>query len=96
MSRQRSREQLKRTVPATDNVRYRRGDYVRVEILAAISRAPISVWMRVDSCDDRHSIVYGTIDDQSSTGLGTALASGAKLGATYRQVKERRYLARCA
>ena len=67
------------------------GEYVRVEVLAATRlHKPMFVWMRVEHCDDRHGIVYGVVDDQGSDELGRALASGAKLAASYRTVRERR------
>lgn len=44
--------------------------------------------MCVDHSDDKHAIVFGTIDDDNSHGLGKALSSGAKLAASYVRVRE--------
>ncbi len=76
------------TTPAS---KYRHGEYVRIEMVAGGTQAR-SIWMRVDHCDDKRAIVYGTIDDETSQRLGNTLRSGAKLGASYRQVREHRPL----
>jgi len=73
----------------TSNPKYGHGEYVRIEIVAEADHAT-SIWMRVERCDDERAIVYGTIDDETSQGLGNALRSGARLGASYRQIRERR------
>jgi hypothetical protein len=67
---------------------YSHGEYVRIEV-SGVPR-PISVWMRVEYSDDKYRIVYGTVDDEGSQLFGRTLRAGAKLAATYRQVRERR------
>ena len=69
--------------------KYSRGEYVLIEIMSGGNNA-ISVWMRVDHSDDERSLVFGTIDDDDSYGLGHALRSGAKLAASYGRVLESR------
>jgi hypothetical protein len=46
--------------------------------------------MCVDHCDDEHSIVFGTIDDDSSHRLGKALTTGSKLAASFHRVRKGR------
>ena len=70
--------------------RYKRRDYLRVELLSETTDGPMSVWMYVDHCDDEHSIVFGTIDSEPSEQFGSTLKRGAKLAASYRQVREHR------
>ena|SRR5438270_13890631 len=73
--------------------KYATGDYVRIEIILGEEEAA-SVWMSVDRCDDEHSIVFGTIDDDSSPRLGKALTTGSKLAASFHRVREDRTAAR--
>jgi hypothetical protein len=68
---------------------YRHGEYVRIEVASRLPH-PISVWMRVEYCDDKRRILYGVVDDDGSRQFGEELRSGAKLAATFRQVRERR------
>jgi hypothetical protein len=67
---------------------YSHGEYVRIEVFGV--PRPISVWMRVEYCDEKNRVVYGTVDDERSQRFGRTLRSGAKLAATYLQVRERR------
>ena len=69
--------------------KYGPGDYVRTEIILGGEEAA-SVWMCVDHCDDEHSIVFGTIDDDSSHRLGKAFTTGSKLAASFHRVREGR------
>lgn len=71
--------------------KYCYGDYVRIDVLSGpqLDEA-ISVWMRVERCDDRHSIVYGIVDDKGSKVFDRALSTGARLAASYRRIRERR------
>jgi hypothetical protein len=57
--------------------RYKHGDYLRVDLLARASDAPISVWICVDHCDERHAIVFGTVDSEPPQCLGNMLRRGA-------------------
>ena len=50
----------------------------------------MSIWIYVDHCDDKHAIVFGTIDTEPSKWLGNSLRSGAKVAVEYRQVREHR------
>jgi len=73
--------------------KYGPGDYVRIEIILGGEEAA-SVWMCVDHRDDEHSIVFGTIDDDSSHRLGKALTTGSKLAASFHRILEDRAAAR--
>ena len=70
--------------------RYQHGDYLRVELLSGVADSSMSIWMYVDHCDDKHAIVFGTIDSEPSEWLGEAVRSGEKLAVSYRQVREHR------
>lgn len=67
--------------------RYKNGEYVRVEIASGADEEML-IWMRVDHCDETHSIVFGVIDDDDSRGVGKTLRSGEKLAASYSRVRE--------
>ena len=66
--------------------KYGPGDYVRIEIILGGGKQRRSGC--VDHCDDEHSIVFGTIDDDSSHRLGKALTTGSKLAASFHRVRE--------
>ena len=70
--------------------KYQQGDYLRVELLSEVAGRSISIWMYVDHCDDKHAIIFGTIDSEPSEWLGSTLRSGAKLAVSYRQIREHR------
>jgi len=68
---------------------YGSGDYVKIEVLSGMLH-PISVWMRVEYCDNQLGVVYGVVDDDATQQYHRALRSGAKLAATFYQVRESR------
>ena len=70
--------------------RYQQGDYLRVDLLSEVSDGSMSIWMFVDHCDEKHAIVFGTIDCEPSEWLGNTLRAGAKLAASYSQIREHR------
>jgi hypothetical protein len=70
--------------------RYQQGDYLRIELLSGVVSSSMSIWMYVDHCDDKHAIVFGTIDTEPCEWLGHPLSRGAKLAVSYRQVREHR------
>ena len=70
--------------------KYRKGDYLRVELFSGVAGSSMSIWIYVDHCDDQHAIVFGTIDTEPSKWLGNSLRSGAKVAVEYRQVREHR------
>ena len=47
--------------------KYKRGDYVRIELMSGANQA-LSIWMSVDRSDDKHAIVFGTIEDKILAG----------------------------
>ena len=50
------------TCPESFVPEYCRGEYVRIEVPSGLPH-PISVWMRVEYCDDKRRILYGVVDD---------------------------------
>ena len=70
--------------------KFQKGDYLRVELLSGVAGSSMSIWMYVDHCDDKHAIVFGTIDTEPSKWLGNSLRSGTKVAVEYRQVREHR------
>ena len=70
--------------------KYQKGDYLRVELFSGVAGSSMSIWIYVDHCDDKHAIVFGTIDTEPSEWLGNSLKSGAKVAVEYRQVREHR------
>ena len=89
--RQEGIEEIDRPVfSTTATSKYQQGDYLRVELPSEVAGRSMSIWMYVNHCDDKHAIVFGTIDSQPSEWLGSALSSGAKLAVSYRQIREHR------
>jgi hypothetical protein len=76
----------------TTNVmpKYQKGDYLRVELLPGVAGRSMSIWMYADHCDDKHAIVFGTIDIEPPEWSGNTLRSGTKVAVEYRQVREHR------
>ena len=70
--------------------KYQKGDYLRVELLSGVAGSSMSIWMYVDHCDDKHAIVFGTIDIEPPEWSGNTLRSGTKVAVEYRQVREHR------
>jgi hypothetical protein len=71
--------------------RYNQGDYLQVELPSGTTDT-MSVWILVDHCDDKHAIVFGTVDREPNfpKHFGRPFRRGAKLAASYRQVREHR------
>jgi len=76
--------------------KYQKGDYLRVELLSGVAGSSMSIWMYVDHCDDKHAIIFGTIDTGPSEWLGNSLRSGSRVVVGYRQVREHRQSGRNA
>lgn len=70
--------------------KYQKGDYLRVELLSGVAGRSMSIWMYVDHCDDKHAIVFGTIDTEPSGWLVNSLKSGTRVAVGYRQIREHR------
>lgn len=70
--------------------RYGPGDYLKIELSSGSPHDAASLWLRVDHCDDRHGIVFGTIDSEPPQELGKRFRQGVKLAASYLQVREHR------
>lgn len=68
---------------------YTKGDYVKIQLLPGIGDNQISVWIRVDHCDDQHGIVFGEIESEPPDECGPGLRRGAKLAASYWSVQQR-------
>src|SRR6476469_5151438 len=59
--------------------KYEKGDYLRVELLSGVAGSSMSIWMYVDHCDDKHAIIFGTIDTEPSGWLVNSLKSGTRV-----------------
>ena len=70
--------------------KYQKGDYLRVELLSGVPGSSMSIWIYVDHCDDKHAIVFGTVDTEPSDWFGNSLKSGTKVAVAYGQVREHR------
>ena len=79
--RQFSSEPVNQSTEEAGVIRYRPGDVVRVELILCIDPCP-PLLLKVERCDDRRGIVFGTITS-SAAGLGKSLSCGAKLGVGY-------------
>ena len=70
--------------------KYKKGNYLRMELLSEVVGSSMSIWMYVDHCDDKHAIVFGTIDTEPSDWWGNSLRTGTKVAVEYHQVREHR------
>jgi uncharacterized protein YegJ (DUF2314 family) len=68
--------------------RYKRGDFVKVEIPAEATRESEWMWVLVDDSDDRQRLVFGTLDNEPL--VNTDLRVGMKLAVSYDNVREHR------
>ncbi len=66
------------------------GDYVRIQLGSESVHSEGSIWMRVERCDDKHKIVYGTIEDEPLQPIDNVFRAGSRLGASYRRIRESR------
>jgi hypothetical protein len=77
----------KKDASTTVAPRYRTGDYVKIELRWIFGDRPMAVWIRVDHCDERRAIVFGTIDSDLPDELtDRSLRRGARLAASYTSV----------
>ena len=69
---------------------YARGDYVKVEFTDEATGIGERMWLRVDRCDDKKRIVYGTLDSEPLNDYGGQLHLGSKLAVSFAQIREHR------
>lgn len=65
--------------------KYHTGDVLRVEFGSDAVQLRGPLLLRVERCDERHRIVFGTITS-APLGFGKALSDGAKLAVAYHLV----------
>ena len=67
---------------------YERGDYVKVEFPDDPTGIAERMWLRVDRCDDKKQIVFGTLDNEPVNDYGGQLRLGSELAVSYSQIRE--------
>jgi hypothetical protein len=67
---------------------YNDGDYVKVEFSDEATGVAEWMWLRVESCDDRKRLVFGTLDNEPLNGYRGKVSLGSRLAVAYAQIRE--------
>ena len=67
---------------------YQPGDYVKVEFKDEGDPIGEWMWVRVESCDEKQRLVFGTLDNQPALDYGGKLELGARLAISYDKIRE--------
>jgi hypothetical protein len=70
--------------------RYEAGDYVKVEFKDANEPIGEWMWVKVESCDERQRLVFGTLDSEPLGNYDEKLALGSRLAVSFDKIKDHR------
>lgn len=70
--------------------RYQHGDYVKVEFPDETTGIGEWMWVRVDRCDERKQLVFGTLDNEPLNDYSGKVKLGSELAISYSRIKEHR------
>ena len=70
--------------------RYQPGDYVKVEFKDADEPLGEWMWVRVESCDERKRMVFGTLDNQPVGECADQIRLGSRLAISFDKIREHR------
>lgn len=70
--------------------RYQPGDYVKVEFKDADEPLGEWMWVRVESCDDRKRMVFGTLDNQPVGEYADQVGVGSRLAVSFDKIRDHR------
>jgi hypothetical protein len=66
-----------------------RGDYVKVEFPDETTGVGEWMWVRVEGCDDKKKLVFGTLDNEPVNDYD-GKPEGSQLAVSYAQIREHR------
>jgi hypothetical protein len=69
---------------------YERGDYVKVEFPDETTGVGEWMWVRVEGCDDKKKLVFGTLDNEPLNDYDGKVELGSQLAVSYAQIREHR------
>lgn len=69
---------------------YERGDYVKVEFPDQTTGIGEWMWVRVEGCDDKKKLVFGTLDNEPLNDYDGKVELGSQLAVSYAQIREHR------
>ena len=69
---------------------YQPGDYIKVEFADESTGIGEWMWIRVDRCDDKKELVFGTLDNEPLNEYCAKVKLGSELVISYSQIKEHR------
>ena len=67
---------------------YLPGDYVKVEFPDETTGIGEWMWVRVEKCDDKERLVFGTLDNAPLNDHAGKVKLGSKLAVSYDQIRE--------
>ena len=70
--------------------RYEPGDYVKIEFKDTDDPIGEWIWVKVESCDDRKRLVFGTLDNEPVGDYGGKIGLGSRLAISYDKIREHR------
>jgi hypothetical protein len=69
---------------------YEAGDYVKAEFRDERTSETEWMWVRVDSCDDAHRLVFGRLDSVPVLDHGKKLKLGSGVAISFENIREHR------
>ena len=69
---------------------YAHGDYVKVEFPDETTGIGEWMWVRVERCDEKKRLVFGTLDNEPLNDYAGKLKLGSELAISYDQIREHR------
>lgn len=72
------------------------GDYVKVEFPDEATGIGEWMWVRVERCDDKKQMVFGTLDNAPLNDYAGKLKLGSQLAVSYAQIREHKTAAQFA
>jgi hypothetical protein len=69
---------------------YEPGDFVKVEFPDEVTGVAEWMWVRVEVCDDKRKVVFGTLDNEPLNDYDGKIDLGSRLAISYAQIREHR------
>lgn len=67
---------------------YAPGDYVKVEFPDEATGVGEWMWVRIERCDDKDRLVFGTLDNAPLNDYAGKVKLGSELAVSYDQIRE--------
>jgi hypothetical protein len=69
-------------------LRYLPGDYVKVEFPDETTGIGEWMWVRVEHCDEKQRLIFGTLDNAPLSDCAGKVKLGSELAVSYDQIRE--------